>query len=239
MQRPNPAALRPWLLAPFFRRPYISGMVMRSFGRGRPLKVPAESSVPTADDFRAVYSVAERFVPPEDIVRQPPRILRSCTGRFIRVWVIERQQANITLSAFYIDAASPGNALLVAWIAGRLTGNYGPKHSFSEAKERVSANAGPFVFWAAVSSPVAPLAWHAFPISPAPCPVAVVYPMQQSQPSPHRASNPASIGSRASLVGEFGDGNGPVVGRIMRHPRHRRESRVLDDHCDGASALGL
>jgi hypothetical protein len=129
----------------------------RSFGRGRPLKVPAESSVPTADDFRAVYSVAERFVPPEDIVRQPPRIVRtSCTGRFIRVWVIQRQQANITLKAAYIPAASPGNALLVSWIAGRLTGNYGPKHSFSEAKERVSANAGPFVFWAAVSSPVTP-----------------------------------------------------------------------------------
>jgi hypothetical protein len=43
--------------------------------------------------------------------------------------------------------------------------------------------------------------------------------MQQSQPSPHRASNPTSIGSRASLVGEFGDGNGPVIGRIMLHPQ--------------------
>jgi hypothetical protein len=36
----------------------------RSFGRGRPSNAPAESSDPTADDFRAIYSMAEWPVPP-------------------------------------------------------------------------------------------------------------------------------------------------------------------------------
>jgi hypothetical protein len=44
-------------------------MVLRSFA-------PAESSdSPTADDFRAVYSVAERPAPSEDIAVQPPKIM--------------------------------------------------------------------------------------------------------------------------------------------------------------------
>ena len=48
----------------------------RSFGHGRPLNAPAETGdLPTADDFRAVYSIAEWPewpVPAEDIVGQPP-----------------------------------------------------------------------------------------------------------------------------------------------------------------------
>ena len=53
-------------------RSYIDAMVLRNFGRGRPLNAPAESSdSPTADDFRAVYSVAERTS--EDIAAQPPK----------------------------------------------------------------------------------------------------------------------------------------------------------------------
>jgi hypothetical protein len=35
--------------------------------------------------------------------------------------------------------------------------------------------------------PVTPLAWHAFPISPAPCQVATAYPMLQAQPLPRQA----------------------------------------------------
>ena len=51
-------------------------MVLRSYGRGRPLNAPAESGEsPTADDFRAVYSVAEWRMPPEDIVAQPSNIV--------------------------------------------------------------------------------------------------------------------------------------------------------------------
>jgi hypothetical protein len=54
--------------------------------RGKPLNAPAESSdSPTADDFRAVYSVAEWPVPREDIVGQPPNIVRtSYTGHKVR-----------------------------------------------------------------------------------------------------------------------------------------------------------
>jgi hypothetical protein len=53
-------------------------MVSRTYGRGRPLNAPAESGEsPTADDFRVVYSAAEWPVPSEDIVGQPPRIVRS------------------------------------------------------------------------------------------------------------------------------------------------------------------
>jgi hypothetical protein len=44
--------------------------------RGRPLNAPAVGDSPIADDFRAVYSVAEWPVP-EDIVSQPPRIVRT------------------------------------------------------------------------------------------------------------------------------------------------------------------
>jgi hypothetical protein len=50
-------------------------MVLRS-SPGKPLNAPAESSdSPTADDFRAVYSVAERPAPSEDIAAQPPKIM--------------------------------------------------------------------------------------------------------------------------------------------------------------------
>jgi len=64
---------------------YISGMLWRS-SRGRPLNAPAESSDSlTADDFRAVHSVAEWPLPPEDIVGQPPSIVRtSYTGHKVR-----------------------------------------------------------------------------------------------------------------------------------------------------------
>jgi ABC-type branched-subunit amino acid transport system permease subunit len=60
-------------------------MLWRS-SRGRPLNSPAESSdSPTADDFRAVYSVAEWPVPREDIVGQPPNIVRTnYTGHKVR-----------------------------------------------------------------------------------------------------------------------------------------------------------
>ena len=48
-------------------------MLWRS-SRGRPLNAPDESSdSPTADDFRAVYSVAERPASSEDIAAQPPK----------------------------------------------------------------------------------------------------------------------------------------------------------------------
>ena len=77
--------------------------------RGRPIKVPAESSVPTADDFRAVYSVAEWFVPPEDIVRQPPRILRtSCTGQ--KVW----SSTDFAQWAFFASAIYIGLIVIIA-----------------------------------------------------------------------------------------------------------------------------
>jgi len=51
------------------------------------MNAPAEfgDSPPTADDFRAVNSVAECPVPPEDIVGQPPGIVRtSYTGHKVR-----------------------------------------------------------------------------------------------------------------------------------------------------------
>jgi hypothetical protein len=51
-------------------------MVLRNFGRGRPLNAPADSGDnPTADDFRAIYSLAERPAPSEDIPAQPPKVV--------------------------------------------------------------------------------------------------------------------------------------------------------------------
>ena len=60
-------------------------MLWRS-SRGRLLNAPAESiDSPAADDFRAVDSVAEWPLPPEDIVGQPPSIVRtSYTGHKVR-----------------------------------------------------------------------------------------------------------------------------------------------------------
>jgi len=78
-------------------------MVLRGFGRGRPLTAPAESGEsPTADDFRAVYSMAELPVPPEDIVGQPPSIVRtSCTRH--KVWsYTDFAQWAFMASAIYI-----------------------------------------------------------------------------------------------------------------------------------------
>src|SRR5262245_8564260 len=53
-------------------------------------------------------------------------------------------------------------------------------------------------------SPPALHAWHAFPGSPARCPVSAAGLMQQARPAPRSAKNPASIESHA-LVGQFDD----------------------------------
>jgi len=63
--------------------------------------------------------------------------------------------------------------------------------------------------------PSALLALRAFPKSPAPCPVAVGYPMQQAQPLAGPAAGPASIESRAS-VGQLSD-------------RQRERARIVGD----------
>jgi hypothetical protein len=78
-------------------------MVLRNFGPGRPLNAPAESAESlTADDFRAVYSVAEWPVPPEDIVGQPPRVLRTSYAEH-KVWSsTDFAQWVFTASAIYI-----------------------------------------------------------------------------------------------------------------------------------------
>jgi hypothetical protein len=78
-------------------------MVLRTFGRGRPLNASADSGESlTADDFRAVYSVAEWPVPPEDIVGQPPRIVRTSYTEH-KVWSsTDFAQWVFTASAIYI-----------------------------------------------------------------------------------------------------------------------------------------
>jgi hypothetical protein len=81
--------------------------------RGRPLNGPAEfGDSPTADDFRAVNSVAERPVPPEDIVGQSPRIVRTSYTEH-KVW--SSTDFAISLIGGFIAVLGMGAALALGW----------------------------------------------------------------------------------------------------------------------------
>jgi hypothetical protein len=89
-------------VAPFLFSQYIARMLWRN-SRGRPINAPAEfGDSPTADDFRAVYSMAEWLVPPEGTVGQSPRIVRTSYTEH-KVWSsTDFAQWVFTASAIYI-----------------------------------------------------------------------------------------------------------------------------------------
>jgi|GEM_PF-2069048 hypothetical protein len=74
---------------------------------------PAEfGDSPTADDFRAIYSLAECPVPPEDIVGQPPRIVRTSHTEH-KVW--SSTDFAMSLIQGFIAVLGMGAALALGW----------------------------------------------------------------------------------------------------------------------------
>jgi hypothetical protein len=77
------------------------------------MNAPAETGdLPTADDFRAVYSIAEWPVPPEDIVGQPPRIVRTSYTEH-KVW--SSTDFAMSLIEGFIAVLGMGAALALGW----------------------------------------------------------------------------------------------------------------------------